>query len=126
MFSDCKLVGILFYKCEKLLLSFNFHNSILQFCDFNKLNLRKISFKESQLKNVDFSNADLSEANFYETDLLGTLFIRTNLGKTNFRKAKNYAIDPTINIIKKAKFSFPEVLNLLQNFDIEISWSNKE
>ncbi|MEI8366028.1 MAG: hypothetical protein WCF65_06385 [Parachlamydiaceae bacterium] len=40
--------------------------------------------------------------------------------KTDFSQATRYSIDPKTNKIKKAKFSFPEVVGLLNGFDITI------
>jgi hypothetical protein len=42
------------------------------------------------------------------------------LEKANFTTARNYSINPQINIIKKAKFSFPDVVGLLDVFNITI------
>lgn len=38
----------------------------------------------------------------------------------NFIGARNYAIDPTQNTLKKAKFSLPEAMSLLRSLDIEL------
>ena len=42
------------------------------------------------------------------------------LEKADFRTAFNYSIDPENNRMKKAKFSPPEVVGLLNKYDIEI------
>jgi hypothetical protein len=42
------------------------------------------------------------------------------LEEANFVGAKNYFIDPTKNRVKKARFSQPEVLELLAGFKIVI------
>lgn len=119
-FNNCKLVGIDFSKCQKLLVSFNFINSFLQICEFRNLNLKKISFLGSKFKEVQFLNDNLTKVNFANTEFIDTIFNKCDLTKANFVGSKNYLIDPTINIIKKAKFSFPEVLNILKTLDIEI------
>jgi fluoroquinolone resistance protein len=54
------------------------------------------------------SDCDFSEA----------LFVKTNLSGANFAHAINYAIDATLNDIKKAKFMFPEAVGLLHGLDI--------
>jgi uncharacterized protein YjbI with pentapeptide repeats len=73
------------------------------------------------LREVYFTNTDLQEADFTETDLLGTLFHQCNLTQSDFRNAKNYGINIQTNNLKKAKFSFPEAINLLKCLDIEIT-----
>ena len=40
--------------------------------------------------------------------------------EADFRQAVNYRFDPWQNQIRKAKFSSPEVLVLLEGFDIEV------
>lgn len=120
VFEECKLVGLQFSKCRKV--SFQtFHKSILLSCNFTDLKLKATSFKGSKLREVHFSNSDLSSSDFTETDLLGTVFHQCQLTKADFRNATNYAIDLHSNNIKRAKFSSPEVINLLNRFDIEIS-----
>jgi len=61
------------------------------------------------------------EADFRETDLEGNIFHHADLSKADFRDVKNYSINPQSNILKKARFSIPEVLSLLNFFDIQIS-----
>ena len=63
------------------------------------------------------------EANLTDTDLLGTTFHQCNLTKSDFRNAKNYMIDLQTNNVKNAQFSLPEAMNLLQSFDIILSWN---
>lgn len=119
-FEESKIVGLDFFKCDKLLhLSFN--TCILQTCNFTDLKLKGTSFAGSKIREVYFTNTDLSEANFTDADLIGTLFHQCNLTKSDFRSAKNYMIDLQTNIVRKAQFSFPEAMNLLKYLDISIS-----
>jgi hypothetical protein len=53
--------------------------------------------------------------------LAGALFDQTNVSKADFRSAFNFVIHPSINQIKKAKFSQDGLAGLLQGFDIHIS-----
>ena len=82
--------------------------------------MRKTSFQGSKIYDGTFISSCLIESDFSNTDLKGTLFRHCNLNKSNFCGALNYVIDPLVNKIKKSKFSFPEVIGLLQGFDIEI------
>lgn len=120
VFEECKIVGLNFYKCEKIL-HLSFHKSILQTCNFTDLKLKGTSFAGSKIREVYFTGTDLSEANFTHTDLLGTVFHQCNLTKADFRNAQNYAIDLQTNNAKKAHFSLPEATDLLKCFDITIS-----
>jgi uncharacterized protein YjbI with pentapeptide repeats len=73
------------------------------------------------LQEVDFTEANFSEAKFDDCDLAGALFDRTNLEKSDFRTAFNYRISPSINRLKKAKFSQDGLAGLLSDFGIEIT-----
>jgi uncharacterized protein YjbI with pentapeptide repeats len=57
---------------------------------------------------------------FSQCDLSGAIFDHTNLEKVDFRTATNFTINPSLNTLKKAKFSMPSVVGLLKNFDIII------
>jgi uncharacterized protein YjbI with pentapeptide repeats len=72
------------------------------------------------LHETDFTECDLTGSTFDICDLTGATFDNTNLEKTSFSTAFNYSIDPEINRIKKAKFSVPGVLGLLNKYDIVI------
>jgi fluoroquinolone resistance protein len=54
------------------------------------------------------------------TRFSGSLFDNTNLFKANLKNCINYNINPLNNNIKKAKFSLPEALTLLDAFEIQI------
>lgn len=82
--------------------------------------MKDISFKESKIHEAYFSNTILNGASFADSDLLGTIFHNCDLCKADFSTASRYSIDPQTNKIKKAKFSLPEAVGLLQGFDIII------
>ncbi len=90
-FEDCKIVGAEFFKCEK---------SFLQYCNFADLNIKHASFYGCKLKECYFNDTSLIEADFRDTDLSGTIFHNSDLSK--------------------AKFSFPEAIELLRGFEIDI------
>jgi fluoroquinolone resistance protein len=69
---------------------------------------------------VDFTDADISQCVFDNCDLLGSIFKNTNLEKADLITASNYSIDPELNRLKKAKFSQPAVVGLLDKYDIII------
>jgi len=84
--------------------------------------MKKTNFIDCSLKEVDFAETDLTMAAFTNCDLSGASFMRTILEKADFRTAKNYALDPEINKIKKAKFSYLELAGLLAKYDIDIEF----
>ena len=49
-----------------------------------------------------------------------TQFSRCDLQKVDFREATDYLIDPTVNRMQGARFSFPDVVALLSGFGLKI------
>ncbi len=92
----------------------------MQYCNFSDLNLKNGSFENSKLRESYFTNTSLVGANFSGADLQGTIFHNCDLCKADFSTATHYDIDPQTNKIKKAKFSFPEVIGLLRGFGITL------
>ena len=84
------------------------------------MNLKGTVFKNSLLREVDFTEANLTQAIFDKCDLNRATFDNTILEKADFRTSFNYAINPVLNRIKKARFSSAGLAGLLQAFDIEI------
>jgi len=119
-FKECKMLGLRFDQCNNLGLSVGFDQCSLNHSSFYKTKLKKTVLKNSQLQEVDFTECDLTEVLFDTCDLMRATFEDTILEKVDLRTAFNYCIDPEINRIKKAKFSLPGVLGLLDKYDIEI------
>ncbi|MCP3660205.1 MAG: pentapeptide repeat-containing protein [Bacteroidetes bacterium] len=124
-FKNSKLVGINWteatWERTQLYRPINFFECNISYSTFLAMKLKEIEIIGCLAKDVDFREADLTEANFKETNLVDSLFLNTNLTKTNFRNAKNYTIDITINKVKQAKFTLPEAMALLYSLDIQIT-----
>jgi fluoroquinolone resistance protein len=127
-FKDCKMLGLDLGDCHEFGFSVSFDRCILNHTAFvsssveieKRVKLRHTTFKDSTLQEVDFTKCDLSSAIFDNCDLSRAIFENTMIEKADFRTAFNYAIDPELNRIKKAKFSQVGVAGLLGKYDIEI------
>lgn len=122
-FVKCELVGIRWDKLETGIISFpieKLENCFLKYNVFEKMNFKKFNFLRSAITESSFSECDLSDSNFYDCNLKGTTFADCDLRKSNFGKATGYNIDIKTNKIRGAKFSYPDVLNLLRGFGITI------
>lgn len=119
-FKGCKMLGLQFDSCKDFALSFTFENCTLDHATFFRKKIKKTLFRNSHLHNVDFTECDLTAALFDHCDLLNAKFEHTVLEKADFRTSTNYAIDPEINKIRKAKFSLPGVIALLDKYDLDI------
>ncbi|KTD40735.1 pentapeptide repeat-containing protein [Legionella parisiensis] len=130
-FKNSKIIGVnwteLSWPLVKLTSPLYFYNSNLSHSSFYGLELSSLIIEECKAHDVDFREANLSHASFVGSDLLNSLFLHTNLNSADFTNAINYAIDPNENKIKHARFSFPDVITLLDYFDIKINdWPNSD
>ena len=119
-FEDCKVVGANFCKCDPLFLFLKFKKSVLKSCNFSDLNLKETVFSGCSVQDTYFTSTNLAQADFSHSDLKGSMFHNTVLTKANFQRAINYSIHPLNNKLKGALFSQPEVLSLLDSFQIVI------
>ncbi len=122
-FKNSKATGINWTKMKKNKLfqpSLQFLECKIDFSNFAELNIKHFKAIKSSVKKVNFVHTHLIESDFSKSDLTGTQFLHTNLTKSNFVDTKNYTLDFRCNEIKKATFSFPEVMRVLQPLDIYV------
>lgn len=119
-FEYCKMLGINFETCNRSLFKPMFTRCVLNYSSFYQCNLRKARFPNCVFQETDFTEADCREAVFADCDLSNAKFERTILEKADLRTAMNYSIDPELNKIRKAKFSYPGLMGLLDKYDIEV------
>ncbi len=123
-FKQSKLVGInwteLHWPLVKLNSPLYFYESNLSHSSFFGLMLADLIIENSKACDVDFREANLTHASFVGTDLQNSLFMHTNLKHADFTDAINYNIDTKFNTLTKASFSFPDVVALLNDLDINI------
>jgi fluoroquinolone resistance protein len=126
---SCEFIDARFYESKLLGINWTdvrtpirieFRKCKLNHSTFFGLNLRSIIIEDCIANEVDFTDAALYRANCIMTDFKDSKFSNTDLSYADFALAKNYDIDPNYNKIKRAIFSIPEVLTLLQGFDIVI------
>lgn len=120
-FMGCKLIGIDFTATGRtsLFKPFRlFEDCLMEMCNFSYLNMRDVSFGGCTVRKCTFGETKLSGSSFGYSDLEGTSFHRSDLSEADFTKAINYTIDPSVNNVRQAKFSVPQVLSLLRGFDI--------
>ena len=86
------------------------------------MKIKNTLFRNSQLHETYFTECDLTGSVFDNCDLTGATFENSVLEKADFKTAFNYSMDPGNNRIKKAKFSVPGVLALLNKYDIQIDF----
>ncbi|NTW53920.1 MAG: pentapeptide repeat-containing protein [Chlorobaculum sp.] len=119
-FTGCKLLGVQFGECRKLLLGMRFERCMMRLALFSGLDLKNTPFTDCDLQEADFTGANLSGAVFSNCDLRLAIFFHTNLEKADLRTAVNFSIPPESNRLRKAKFSLSGLPGLLDAYGIEI------
>ena len=114
------MLGMHFNDCRQIGFEAAFDNCILNVSSFYQMKLKQSSFQDFTLHEVDLVEADLTGLVLDNCDLAGAVFENTVLEKADLRTAFNYSIDPSINRLKKAKFSVAGIHGLLYKLDIEI------
>jgi fluoroquinolone resistance protein len=98
-----------------------FFNCAISHSTFIGLRLRGIQIRDTVARDVDFREAGLSQADFGGTDLGESMFIHTDLTEADLSRARNYHIDPGLNVLTRARFSLPEAMSLLYCMDIVLT-----
>lgn len=119
-FTGCKLMGVNFSNVHTMLFSVSFDFCRIQHCIFENLKLAGMDAEGNEILETDFTGCNLRKAKFGGSDLRGSQFADNDLKEADFRRATNYVIDPTRNQVKGARFSLPEVVGLLEVFQVKI------
>lgn len=125
VFEKCNLIGIHTwndllpvgkYTCaiERI------ENCCLKYNSFIEMNFRKFDFSGNVIQESMFEECNLQESSFRNCRLEATQFSRCDVRKADFREAKGYVIDIPSNKLRQAKFSFPEVVSLLDSLELKI------
>jgi len=114
-FVDCKLTGIDFSVSNELIFDIECENCKLDYSSFYQRKMPKTTFTNCSLREVDFCKAMMKESNLINCEFHKSIFSHTNLEKCDFSTSRDFNIDPSDNIVKKAKFSINEVMGLLGN-----------
>ena len=126
---DCRFMEASFVKCKAIGIDWtrtaqvqdlSFDECQINYSVFKLLKIPGLKLVNCEAKEVEFAETDLARGDFRNTDFERSIFFKTNLTEADFTGARNYSIDVKLNTIKKARFSYPEVLSLLHSLDIII------
>ena len=113
-FDHCNFSGVVFQPFGKI------KNCAFRYNDFSGMALNGFDWTGAELQQCTFDDTRLAGASFYGVRLGGTRFTRCDLQKADLRTAEEYAIDLETNKLKGARFSFPDVVRLLDGTGIVI------
>lgn len=124
IFEKCNLIGV---HWNELLPAGKYLHSLdmlkdccLKYNTFTEMNFKKFDFTSNIIQESMFEECDLQESNFRDCGLEATEIYRCDIRKADFRGARGYVIDISSNKMKQAKFSYPEVISLLNTLQIKI------
>ncbi|AFS78937.1 hypothetical protein Curi_c19320 [Gottschalkia acidurici 9a] len=123
-FKKCNLIGV--YWSELLPAGVyaqsidEIKDSYLKYNTFMEMSFRKFDFSGNIIQESTFEECNLMESSFQDCRLEATQISRCDIRKADFRGAMGYIIDISTNKMKDAKFSFPEVISLLDSFGIKV------
>jgi uncharacterized protein YjbI with pentapeptide repeats len=125
-FERSKLIGINWTEADwpmgqPLFPPVSFFDCAISYSTFAGLGLAGASLVRCVAREADFTETDLSGADCRETDFADSRFIATNLTDADFSGATGYIISPTLNTLRRTKFSFPEAIALLRALDIVLT-----
>lgn len=119
-FDHCKMLGLRFDLIHPFLFKIEIRHSILDLSNFSGVDLSKTTFDQCQLREVDFTDANLTSGSFDDCDLHLSIFVNTHLESCDFQTARNFMIDPTRNMMKKAVFDRLNIEGLVRHLPIVI------
>ena len=124
IFKRCQLVGIDWtdtsLQKKNFLKPVDFDECELNHSTFTGLVLKNVLLIHCIAHDIVFSESDLSGADCRYSDFSNSIFHHTNLSGSDFRGALNYNISVLDNVVKKARFSLPEAMSLLNGLEIEL------
>ncbi|MCM1577588.1 MAG: pentapeptide repeat-containing protein [Ruminococcus sp.] len=92
----------------------------LRYNVFYQISLNKFDFTGNEIVKSEFTECSITAGNFKGCCLEGTEFFRCGLVKADFRDASGYRVDIFTSKLKNAKFSYPDVMALLEGTGIKI------
>jgi fluoroquinolone resistance protein len=118
-FKNCKTIGIDWTKAQ-VFREITYKDCLLNYSNYRFMKIPKLKLTGCEVIDADFTEADLTNGDFKNSNFEKTRFMKTNLTGADFKGARNYTIDPRVNTLKKTRFSYPEVVTLLNSLDIII------
>ncbi len=123
-FFDCVCVGVnwslLKTKIRRNEPIYEAKNTFFKYCSFYQMGLRRFHFETCRFQESYFEECNMQECHMEQIDFGKTQFRGCDLRKADFRGAVGYVIDLQQNKLQDAKFSFPEVITLLDGLGIRI------
>lgn len=123
-FSSCSISGVNWFEFlpgGRLAEPFSrFDKNLLKYNTFANMKLNHFSFLGNEIVRSIFADCVLCDASFNGCDMPDTEFFKCDLRNADFRSASGYKINILENKLKSAKFSYPDVLALLDVLGIKV------
>ncbi len=93
VFERCRLRGVDWTRINAALLTWEFHECVLDYGNFENMKLKKSSFLRCSAIEASFDRADLREADFTGSKLTRATFAGSDLRKADCRDTEDLALD---------------------------------
>ena len=122
--SNCNLIGI---HWNELMPAGGIFDTIrkmsgcfLKYNTFMGMRFTKFDFSDNNIQESLFDDCNLKESNFKGCQLERTQYTNCDMRKADFRDTSGYQIDLLSNQLEGARFSFPDVVNLLNSIGVRV------
>ena len=123
-FYGCNLIGVhwgeLMSARNVVGIMSKLSDCFLKYAAFTNMNFVRFDFSSNVIQESTFIECNLKESSFRGCQLERTQYTNCDMRKADFRDASGYQIDIQSNRLENAKFSFPEVIDLLNCLGIKI------
>lgn len=123
-FLDCVCVGInwalLKTKTRGNEPIYEAQHTFFKYCSFYQMGLKRFHFETCRFQESYFEECNMQECHFEQVTFEKTQFRGCDLRKADFHQAVGYVMDIQQNKLREARFSFPEVICLLDGLGIRI------
>ena len=133
-FEDCKIINCTFVNCKFYncnIVSLSAQYSEIKNAEFKKCNLigihwggllpsGKYARALEKIENCYLKYNTFSDMNLKKFDFSGNIIQESLFDECDLKESRGYIIDIPSNKLKQAKFSYPEVVSLLDSLEIEI------
>lgn len=121
VFERCRIRGVDWTRINAVLVSWEFHECVLDFGNFEGMKLIKSRFLKCSIEEATFDGADLREADFTGSKLTRATFANSDLRKADFRDTEDLALKLSECRCDGLKLRLSDARGTLQAHGIKVS-----
>lgn len=119
-FKNCEIIGVNFSELSKFILDFSLEGTLIKYCTFIKLDLKKLKFIRNIIEETSFEECNMKEIIMENNKFKEVYFKNCDMRKGNFKDCSNLQVNPLNNNLKNAIFSLDSGILILKELGIKI------